>query len=63
MTIPAWLCIPFAGLLLCVAIMPLVKAELWEAIDQFPGSVILVTHEDNFYEGLVDIVLNFELEK
>ena len=39
------------------------KAELWEAIDQFPGSVILVTHEDNFYEGLVDIVLNFELEK
>jgi len=39
------------------------KAELWEAIDQFPGSVILVTHEDNFYEGLVDIVLNFEIEK
>ena len=36
------------------------KAELWEAIDAFPGSVILVTHEDNFYEGLVDIELNFE---
>ena len=24
-------CIPFAGLLLCVAIMPLVKAEWWES--------------------------------
>ena len=36
------------------------KAELWEAIDAFPGSVILVTHEDNFYEGLVDLELNFE---
>lgn len=36
------------------------KAELWEAIDKFPGSVILVTHEDDFYEGLVDIELNFE---
>jgi Na+/H+ antiporter NhaD/arsenite permease-like protein len=35
MTIPAWLCIPFAGLLLCVAIMPLVKAELWEAKKQY----------------------------
>ena len=36
------------------------KAELWEAIDQFPGSVILVTHEDDFYEGLVDLELRFE---
>ena len=36
------------------------KAELWEAIDAFPGSVILVTHEDDFYEGLVDFELNFE---
>ncbi|MGM9969100.1 MAG: ABC-F family ATP-binding cassette domain-containing protein [Anaeroplasma sp.] len=36
------------------------KAELWEAIDQFPGSVILVTHEDDFYEGLVDFELKFE---
>ena len=36
------------------------KAELWEAIDKFPGSVILVTHEDDFYEGLVDMELNFE---
>ncbi len=36
------------------------KAELWEAIDKFPGSVILVTHEDDFYEGLVDTELKFE---
>ena len=28
--VPVWLCIPFAGLLLCIAIMPLVKAEWWE---------------------------------
>lgn len=36
------------------------KAELWESIDKFPGSVILVTHEDDFYEGLVDMELKFE---
>ncbi len=29
-TVPLWLCIPFAGLLLCVAVMPLVRAEWWE---------------------------------
>lgn len=29
-SIPLWLCIPFAGLLLCIAILPLVKAEWWE---------------------------------
>ena len=28
---PLWLCIPFAGLLLCIAVLPLVKAEWWEA--------------------------------
>lgn len=28
--VPAWLCIPFAGLLACIAIFPLVKAEWWE---------------------------------
>lgn len=28
---PVWLCIPFAGLLLCIALMPLVKGEWWEA--------------------------------
>lgn len=38
----------------------LAKSELWEAIDKFPGSVILVTHEDNFYEGLVDYELHFD---
>ena len=26
-----WLCLPFAGLLLCIAVLPLVKAEWWEA--------------------------------
>ena len=30
-SVPIWLCIPFAGLLLCIAIMPLIKAEWWEA--------------------------------
>lgn len=30
MNIPMWLCIPFAGLLLCIAVMPLVKPEFWE---------------------------------
>ena len=29
--VPVWLCIPFAGLLLCIALMPLVKGEWWEA--------------------------------
>lgn len=29
--VPVWLCIPFAGLLLCIAVMPLVKGEWWEA--------------------------------
>ncbi len=28
--IPLWLCIPFAGLLLCIAILPLIKAHWWE---------------------------------
>ena len=36
------------------------KSELWDSIDKFPGSVILVTHEDDFYEGLVDLELKFE---
>ena len=29
--VPIWLCIPFAGLLLCIAIMPLVKGQWWES--------------------------------
>ena len=28
--IPLWVCIPFVGLLLCIAIMPLIKPEWWE---------------------------------
>ncbi len=28
--VPIWLCIPFAGLLLCIAIMPLIKADWWD---------------------------------
>lgn len=31
MTIPMWLCIPFAGLLFCIAVLPLVKGEWWES--------------------------------
>ena len=34
------LCIPFAGLLLCIAVMPLVKPEWWEelqALAEFCG--------------------------
>ena len=27
---PLWMCIPFAGLLLCIAVMPLIKPEWWE---------------------------------
>ncbi|MCB6608329.1 sodium:proton antiporter [[Clostridium] symbiosum] len=29
-SVPIWLCIPFAGLLLCIAVLPLIKAEWWE---------------------------------
>ena len=28
--VPLWLCIPFAGLLLCIAILPLIKPVWWE---------------------------------
>ena len=28
--LPIWSIIPFAGMLLCIAIMPLVKGEWWE---------------------------------
>ena len=28
--IPVWLCIPFAGLLLSIAVMPLIKPDWWE---------------------------------
>ena len=39
------------------------KEELWKSIDAFPGSVILVTHEPEFYDGLVDLELKFEEEQ
>lgn len=29
-SVPLWLCIPFVGLLLCIAVLPLVKAVWWE---------------------------------
>ena len=29
-SVPLWLCIPFAGLLLCIAVMPLIKGQWWE---------------------------------
>ncbi len=35
------------------------KSELWDSINEFKGSVILVTHESDFYEDLVDVVLEF----
>ena len=36
--IPAWLCIPFAGLLLSVAVIPLLRAEWWEE-HRFPAVI------------------------
>ncbi len=39
--IPIWLCIPFAGLLLSIAVMPLFKPDWWEK-HQPAGSCILV---------------------
>ena len=35
------------------------KDALFEAIERFPGAVILVSHEKDFYDGLVDYELNF----
>lgn len=39
--IPIWLCIPFAGLLLSIAVMPLFKPDWWEKTSA-AGSCILV---------------------
>lgn len=33
--VPLWLCIPFAGLLLCIAVLPLVRGEWWEEHQPF----------------------------
>ncbi len=30
-SIPIWFCIPFAGLLFCIAVLPLIKPDWWEA--------------------------------
>jgi ATPase subunit of ABC transporter with duplicated ATPase domains len=35
------------------------KDALFEAIASFPGAVIIVSHEKDFYDGLVDYELNF----
>lgn len=35
------------------------KEALYKALDEFAGSVILVSHEDNFYEGFVDYEIKF----
>lgn len=35
------------------------KDALFEAISRFPGGVIIVSHEKDFYDGLVDYELNF----
>ena len=37
------------------------KKELFKAIDEFPGSVILVSHDRDFYSKIVDFT--FDLEK
>ena len=39
--VPIWLCIPFAGLLLCIAVLPLIKAEWWE--EHQPHAVIFLS--------------------
>ncbi len=35
------------------------KEALYKALKDFPGSVILVSHEDHFYDGLVDYELKY----
>ena len=39
------------------------KDALFEAIERFPGSVLLVSHEKDFYDGLVDYELYFTKEQ
>ena len=36
------------------------KDGLKEALQEFPGNLILVSHEQNFYEGWLDKILNVE---
>lgn len=35
------------------------KDALFDAIERFPGAVILISHEKDFYDGLVDYELHF----
>ena len=49
-SVPLWMCIPFAGLLLCIAILPLVKAEWWE--EHQPHAVALWSI--SFYHSVCD---------
>ena len=35
------------------------KDSLFEAIEKYPGSVIIVSHEKDFYDGLVDYQMHF----
>ena len=35
------------------------KDSLFDAIERYPGAVIIVSHEKDFYDGLVDYELNF----
>ena len=30
MVVPGWLCVPFAGMLGCIALLPVIKPEWWE---------------------------------
>lgn len=39
---------------------PLTKLELFDSLKTFPGVVILVSHEADFYEELIDEELHFE---
>jgi len=36
------------------------KESLFKAIEEFPGSVILVSHEKDFYDDLLDYEINFD---
>lgn len=36
------------------------KEALFEALEEFEGSVILVSHEKDFYDGLLDYEINFD---
>ena len=41
--IPVWLCIPFAGLLLSIAVMPLIKPDWWEKHQPLCSCVLVGT--------------------